>query len=120
MLSEADAWREIARRVDRLPTGEGYLCDQVGYLSGYHRADYEPFDYSDDLAITDAVAERMLARVRARMEPDTFSAYDDNDLTSDRPEMAEFRQARVLAALWLALDAESESVAVSLLPGEET
>lgn len=113
-LSEGQAWREIARRVYRLESHEGYLCDQIGYLEGLYGKS-EPFDYPDEPRIGSQTAARMKERVRAHV--DGFTAYPESGhLDWSDSELDEFRKARVLAALWLALESEYGG---SLLRSEE-
>jgi hypothetical protein len=118
-LTEAQAWLEIARRVDRLKSTDGYLCDQVGYLAGEHCADYPPFDYGNSVGILRDVADRMKRRVRSYMDEDWHSAYPDGELYEDNSMcLDEFRKGRVIAALWFACEAKSESTspAKALVP----
>lgn len=107
-LSEPEAWREIAERVDRLISHEGYLCDQVGYLAGRWGAEFPPFNYADDVTIALDVETRMLARIKGYLNGER-SAFDDY-ATYDKhhPTLAEYRKSRVIASLWLALEAEDE------------
>jgi hypothetical protein len=99
-MTEAQAWRDVAKRIDAMTDErqDGFLCLTVKSLS----------DAYDDLVA------RMLRRIDEQMRG-TFSsiAYnycDEIKCPGGRIASAEEgRKARVLAALWLALEAESES-----------
>lgn len=107
-LSEPEAWREIAERVDRMTEGEGYLCDQVRYLSGVLDL-YNP--HGKQLRVRQPVAVRMLARVEKHLAG-AWSAYDYDVLLLCSDREHKYRKARVMAALWLALEAEAEAKAI--------
>lgn len=96
MSSEAAAWRVIAQRVASMEKGEGYLCDKVT-------------DLRDEGHITPWQASVMRDRIRVYVG-ESFSAYpEDARVLDNEPLFAELRQARILAALWLALEAESDA-----------
>ncbi len=120
MLSEAEAWREIALRVDKLTSHDGYLCDQVGYLSGRYRAPVSPFDYGPP-CIDKATDTRMVARIDTYIGDSAWGAYADSENYGHQaPQLGKFRKARVLAALWLALDAEHDAKRLRAHPTEKT
>lgn len=98
MVSETEAWQEIARRID----GEGlwYLC---------HGA--------DDLYVDDRISNEMCSRMHARVRRylrvgGTFLSTVVNDSREPCLHSEELRPAKVLAALFLALEAEDESSAL--------
>lgn len=92
MRSEAEAWREIAERIDE-NRGLRLYAALGNRWPG-------------------ALWSAMDARLRTYDNPAWCYGPDDAYYALDADDS-------ILAALWLALDAESES-AVSLLPGEET
>lgn len=118
-LSEPDAWRLIAERVDALPSHTGYLCDQVGYLAGVFGVQPAPFDYPTGVRVDAATHRSMVRRLHRYLDDDGNSAYENEEADwqvvgmslaefNGLPELVEFRQARVLAALWLACDADAD------------
>lgn len=108
-LRESQAWREIARRVDRLASHEGYLCDQLGYLSGRYPMT-PPFVYPVTPRVVwgESVSLRMSARVKSHLDEDGWAYGEEGLWANDDPRLTEYRKARVLAALFLALEAEDE------------
>lgn len=91
LLSEPEAWREVARRFDRQHAE--FLCCEVNELRSRGRVDSE-------------TSLRMHARVAVYMPPNQprfATAYQDADGTTDY-----CRPFRLLAALWLSLEAEDE------------
>lgn len=112
---EADAWREIAQRLD-CGNGRGYLCLQVDNL------------LEDDL-ITPQMHEAMRARIHVHLggestltntiieesgDDERVSWYDERVSWYDETD-----QLRVLAALFLACECESDALPSPRLPGEE-
>lgn len=97
MLSEPEAWREIARRLAyRQRAGEaetGFLCRHLDVLAWTQRR------------ITLNVEAQMRRRIKAYLG-NNYTAFDD--LNSWPYSPSENRQGRLLAALWLALESESE------------
>ena len=100
-LSEAEAWREIARRIaerthDARHRGP-YLCNMAHQLR------------SEELVATDR-EQQMEQRARSHCgvgnpDVDVFESVDPRD---DEPCFEDF-DGRVLAALFLALEAEDEA-----------
>jgi hypothetical protein len=95
-LNEAKAWREIARRIDALATGvEAFLC---WYVNPVYRCPQ----------ILDA-PEKLLERMQRRL---TRHLGATGFMYCDEYTDAEKRQQRILACLFLALEAEESRVSV--------
>lgn len=105
-MKESAAWVTIAKRVDRMKHGDGFLCDEVGLLAGC---------WGTRQIIGDTMHYGMKDRVRSYLT-DAYSAFPEAQSVMD-PHLGEFRKARVLAALWLALDAEAEERAARRVSG---
>lgn len=96
MLSEPEAWREIARRIAENETKMSHgLCYEAYLLGPYANG---------AMMFPNKLADRMAHRAitHARLSPDV----DTNDYAFPR---GTHREERILAALWLALEAESEN-----------
>ena len=91
--TEAAAWREVARQ---LVEERGYvgLCDMVAYLEAYDSIGAETY-YGMKDRLKGALGASVWAYPTG-VNPPLFTYYDDH------------REARCLAALWFALEAEEE------------
>jgi len=85
-LREAEAWREIARRIAEREQMRFGLCDQAWLL------------YETGRQISLGTYWAMYDRVRHNMKPFRTYAYPPGT----------HREERILAAIWLALEAEEE------------
>jgi hypothetical protein len=86
MLTEAQAWRRIARTIVEGKWAHSGLCDEVGTLR-FNRQ------------ISGTVEERMYERINSYIRGSkSWWAYPDG----------EEADGRALAALWMALEAEEE------------
>jgi hypothetical protein len=88
-MTEPEAWREIARRIVEGDWKKCGLCREAGAL---HEND----------KVTTAVFRSMSYRVRQHV------AYCDSAVWGWAYRMGTEPEARALAALWLALEAEEE------------
>ena len=92
-LTEAQAWREVARRD----------CEGEGPYWGLCTAVYQ---LEDDGLVVDAVCRAMFARLNTYLSGDLW-AYKTRGSVWNRRSHLPFRPARALAALWLACEAEA-------------
>lgn len=83
-LTEPEAWREIARRIAEGEWGEIGLCSEVVALNS-------------DLRICPSTAVAMRSRIRSHLNIERWAYRHGTE-----------SEARILAALWLALEAEEE------------
>lgn len=88
-LSEPEAWREVAARIEA--KRHGYICTATDNLRCWDRT-------------AERTWEQMHARLRAHGVTPDEAAFPDED-SSDRER---YRPCRILAALFLALEAEDE------------
>ena len=89
-MSESEAWREIARRIAEGEWDEGGLCGEV------HRIGCRLCFRSGRL-VTEKTRVSMVSRIDSHLAPRAVWGFT--------PGVA---KPRVLAALWLALEAEEE------------
>ena len=94
MMTEPEAWREIARRFARGKALHG-LCHEVGVVF-------------DSRRISDVVYDTMCGRIDEHLG-DRAWGYDPRIGSGGGYDHSEHREARCLAALWLALDAEADA-----------
>lgn len=94
-FTEAQAWREIAERVDRMTDDHGFLCIEIA------RVDEEDLVY-------DETRRQMKARLREELGL-SFSAYYPDTVFDRDGALEEVRKARVLAALLFAEMADDEA-----------
>jgi hypothetical protein len=96
-LSEAKAWREIGNRLlapDYAPRyGAGQLCLEAARLTAEKRI---------SPPVSEQMQDRAMAHVLARHR--RCVAY----LAEEEMTLGEMREARALAAYWMALEAEEE------------
>jgi hypothetical protein len=88
MMTEGQAWRAVAKHIDAMG---GVLCIAVLHVRP---------------AIPLLIRGRMVDRIYDHLGPNEHWAYPPMDGTPDM--ITENRKARVMAALWLALEAEHE------------
>lgn len=104
-LTEAQLFRRVAQQFERAENDSPFLCDVVWHVTeahcGYLGAEY---DEARKAAHT-RIADHCTAPDGSRL----FSAYvdegDDNWEVEDNPN----REARTLAAYWMALEAEEDA-----------
>ena len=89
-MTEAEAWREIARRIVEGEWGWLGLCYEIARLKVQQR-------------VADDQAGAMALRVEYHVESGASRSYPYAYVEGTEPE------ARALAALWLALEAEEEA-----------
>lgn len=103
-LSEAEAWREIAARISRVPKG------QYAYLCWYVNPDFDSPCLLENVG--PATRTRMARRILDHL--DTMCA---SDCEAPRSHMGSGQKdrlsSRILAALFLALEAKDEALSAS-------
>ena len=98
LLTEPEAWREIAKRMDRRRWWGTGLCREVNLIVNEGRVD-----------ITTGWAMNSRVSAHLRLGPACAGyAYPLHE------EMGEGRQARILAALFFALEAEDDAASTRL------
>ena len=101
---EAEAFRLLAERYDAMPIvarNPLYLCD----VARGHSAD------GYDAALEIPYARQMCDRIREHMSDNQYTAYGEYNMDDDAARVAAMRRnksARVLACLWMALEAAEE------------
>lgn len=97
-LTEAQAWREIARRVACRGLRASGLCYEIMVAEGVAgRVAWHPTEHAS--VVSRAVGDAMHARLQRHLDGASFIASD----------FGQHENVRVLAALFLALEAEDDS-----------